>query len=68
MSKGGTDAGAAYMANEGIPSSVIVVPDVISIPIKHYSASLTLMLREKMVIQVLERFDKSAVATIVEGK
>ena len=68
VSKGGTDAGAAHMANEGIPSSVIGVPG------RYIHTHQTLFsiadfdAAREMVIQVLKGLDKSTVATIVEGK
>lgn len=68
VSKGGTDAGAAHMANEGIPSSVIGVPG------RYIHTHQTLFsiadfdAAREMVIQVLKGLDKSTVATIVEVK
>ncbi|MGF1946307.1 glutamyl aminopeptidase, partial [Enterococcus gallinarum] len=68
VSKGGTDAGAAHMANEGTPSSVIGVPG------RYIHTHQTLFsiadfdAAREMVIQVLKGLDKSTVATIVEGK
>ena len=56
------------MANEGIPSSVIGVPGRYIHTHQTLSASLTLMLREKMVIQVLKGWINQQLPTIVEGK
>lgn len=68
VSKGGTDAGAAHMANEGIPSTVIGVPGryihthQTMFSIKDFEAA------REMLIQILKGLDKSTIDTIIAGK
>lgn len=68
VSKGGTDAGVAHTANEGIPSSVIGVPGryihthQTLFSIKDYEAA------REMVIQVIKNLDRTTVDTIVAGQ
>ncbi|MHC5372871.1 glutamyl aminopeptidase [Enterococcus sp. LJL120] len=68
VSKGGTDAGAAHTANEGIPSTVIgVVGRYIHTHQTMFSIADFDAARE-MLIQTLKGLDKSTVNTIVYGK
>ncbi|MFV0557900.1 MAG: glutamyl aminopeptidase [Enterococcus sp.] len=68
VSKGGTDAGAAHVANEGIPSTVIgVVGRYIHTHQTMFSIADFDAARE-MLIQTLKGLDKSTVETIVQGK
>jgi glutamyl aminopeptidase len=68
VSKGGTDAGAAHTANEGIPSTVIgVVGRYIHthqtmFSIADYDAA------QEMLIQTLRGLDQSTINTIIEGQ
>lgn len=68
VSKGGTDAGAAHMANEGIPSTVIGVAGryihthQTMFSIKDFEAA------REMLIQILKGLDKSTIDTIIAGK
>ncbi|AYW48904.1 glutamyl aminopeptidase [Tetragenococcus osmophilus] len=68
VSKGGTDAGSAHTANQGIPSSVIGVcgryihTHQTMFNIADFEAA------REMLIQVLKGLDKSTVETIVQGK
>jgi glutamyl aminopeptidase len=68
VSKGGTDAGAAHVANEGIPSSVIGVcgryihTHQTMFSIRDFDAA------REMLIQTLKGLDRSTVDTIVKGK
>ncbi|KAF1301943.1 glutamyl aminopeptidase [Enterococcus saccharolyticus] len=68
VSKGGTDAGAAHTANEGIPSTVIgVVGRYIHTHQTMFSIADYDAARE-MLIQTLRGLDRSTVQTIIEGK
>ncbi|MGX7013004.1 glutamyl aminopeptidase [Vagococcus silagei] len=68
VSKGGTDAGAAHLANDGVPSAVIGVPGryihthQTMFSIKDYEAA------REMVLQLLKSLDRSTVNTIIYGK
>lgn len=68
VSKGGTDAGAAHVANEGIPSSVIGVcgryihTHQTMFSIRDFEAA------REMLIQTLKGLDRSTVDTIIKGK
>ncbi len=68
VSKGGTDAGAAHVANEGIPSSVIGVcgryihTHQTMFSIRDFDAA------REMLVQTLKGLDRSTVDTIVKGK
>ncbi|EOH87296.1 glutamyl aminopeptidase [Enterococcus pallens] len=67
VSKGGTDAGAAHMANEGIPSSVIgVCGRYIHTHQTMFSIADFDAARE-MLIQVLKGLDQSTINTIIYG-
>lgn len=67
VSKGGTDAGAAHLSNEGIPSTVIgVVGRYIHTHQTMFSIADFDAARE-MLIQTLKGLDKSTVDTIVRG-
>lgn len=67
VSKGGTDAGAAHMMNNGVPSAVIGVcaryihTHQTMFSIRDFEAA------REMVIQVIRSLDKSTVETILEG-
>ncbi|MGR3741714.1 glutamyl aminopeptidase [Companilactobacillus sp. DQM5] len=67
VSKGGTDAGDAHTANEGIPSTVIGVAGryihthQTMFNISDYDAA------KEMLVQVLKGLDKSTIDTIVRG-
>lgn len=68
VSKGGTDAGAAHTANEGIPSTVIgVCGRYIHTHQTMFSIADFDAARE-MLIQVLKGLDESTIKTIVAGK
>lgn len=68
VSKGGTDAGAAHTANEGIPSTVIgVVGRYIHTHQTMFSIADYEAARE-MLIQTLRGLDESTINTIIEGK
>ncbi len=68
VSKGGTDAGAAHTANEGIPSTVIgVVGRYIHTHQTMFSIADFEAARE-MLIQTLRGLDQSTINTIIEGK
>lgn len=68
VSKGGTDAGAAHTANEGIPSTVIgVCGRYIHTHQTMFSIADFDAARE-MLIQVLKGLDESTIKTIIEGK
>ena len=68
VSKGGTDAGAAHTANQGIPSTVIgVCGRYIHTHQTMFSIADFDAARE-MVIQVLKGLDASTIKTIVAGK
>lgn len=64
FSKGGTDAGAAHVSNDGVPSAVI------GVCARYIHGHQTLFRMDdyeaakEMVIKVLETFDKSTLATI----
>ncbi|MGY3765582.1 glutamyl aminopeptidase [Vagococcus vulneris] len=68
VSKGGTDAGAAHLANDGIPSAVIGVPGryihthQTMFSVKDYEAA------KAMVLKLLTSLDKKTVDTIIYGK
>lgn len=68
VSKGGTDAGAAHTANEGIPSTVIGVAGryihthQTMFSIQDFEAA------KEMLIQILKALDQSTVDTIIAGK
>lgn len=68
VSKGGTDAGAAHTANQGIPSTVIGVcgryihTHQTMFSIRDYEAA------REMLIQTLRGLDRSTVDTIIKGK
>lgn len=67
VSKGGTDAGAAHTANEGIPSSVIgVCGRYIHTHQTMFSIADFDAARE-MLIQVLKGLDQSTIRTIIYG-
>lgn len=67
VSKGGTDAGAAHTANEGIPSTVIGVPGryihthQTMFSISDFDAA------QELLVKVLRGLDKSTVEEIVKG-
>ncbi len=68
VSKGGTDAGAAHMANDGVPSAVIGVPGryihthQTMFSIKDYEAA------KEMVLKLLLKLDRQTVDEIIYGK
>lgn len=68
VSKGGTDAGAAHLANNGVPSAVIGVPGryihthQTMFSVKDYEAA------KAMVIKLITTLDKATVAEIIYGK
>ncbi|MEC5314128.1 glutamyl aminopeptidase [Enterococcus casseliflavus] len=68
VSKGGTDAGAAHMANEGIPSSVIGVPGRYIHTHQTLFSIADFEAAREMVIQVLKGLDRSTVDTILAGQ
>ncbi|WP_326717363.1 glutamyl aminopeptidase [Vagococcus jeotgali] len=67
VSKGGTDAGAAHMANDGVPSAVIGVPGryihthQTMFSIKDYEAA------KEMVLKLLLKLDRQTVDEIIYG-
>lgn len=68
VSQGGTDAGAAHLANNGIPSAVIGVPGryihthQTMFSIKDYEAA------KEMVLKLVTSLDRSTVDSIIYGK
>lgn len=68
VSKGGTDAGAAHMANDGVPSAVIGVPGryihthQTMFSIKDYEVA------KEMVLKLLLKLDRQTVDEIIYGK
>lgn len=68
VSKGGTDAGAAHLAKNGVPSAVIGVPGryihthQTMFSIKDYEAA------REMVLKLVTTLDRSTVDTIIYGK
>lgn len=68
VSKGGTDAGAAHLANDGVPSAVIGVPGryihthQTMFSVKDYEAA------KAMVIALLTSLDREKVDGIIYGK
>ncbi|MCI0130412.1 MULTISPECIES: glutamyl aminopeptidase [Enterococcaceae] len=68
VSKGGTDAGAAHLVNDGVPSAVIGVPGryihthQTMFSIKDYEAA------REMVLKLITTLDKTEVDTIIYGK
>lgn len=66
-STGGTDAGAAHLSNEGIPSAVIGVCGRYIHTHQTLFSIADFEAAREMLIQVLRGLDKSTVATIVQG-
>ena len=66
-STGGTDAGAAHLSNEGIPSAVIGVCGRYIHTHQTLFSIADFEAAKEMVIQVLRGLDKSTVETIVHG-
>ncbi|MGO2082183.1 glutamyl aminopeptidase [Vagococcus sp.] len=68
ISQGGTDAGAAHLANNGVPSAVIGVPGryihthQTMFSIKDYEAA------REMILKLVTSLDKATVDTIIYGK
>lgn len=68
VSKGGTDAGAAHTANEGIPSTVIGVCGCYIHTHQTMFSIADFDAAREMLIQVLKGLDESTIKTIIEGK
>ncbi|MBO1307644.1 glutamyl aminopeptidase [Enterococcus sp. 669A] len=67
VSKGGTDAGAAHTANEGIPSSVIGVSGRYIHTHQTMFSIADFDAAREMLIQVLKGLDQSTINTIIYG-
>lgn len=67
VSKGGTDAGAAHTANEGIPSTVIGVPGRYIHTHQTMFSIADFDAAQELLVKVLRGLDKSTVEEIVKG-
>ncbi|MDR0921065.1 MAG: glutamyl aminopeptidase [Lactobacillales bacterium] len=68
VAKGGTDAGAAHLKNNGVPSAVIGVPGRYIHSHETLFSIADFEAAQELLVQVLRSLDKSTVNSIIYGK